>query len=204
MASIIKSNTLVQRNGHPPLHVRFYRPADWAQVKPIFMAGVRDPLTVAMRHMYTWPWMYPVYGLVGGGLAWLGGEVWNVAKRLGLKALRMEYPWDWARLVGRGVIKNWTWKESTALGSIGLGLVTWGVIRWKVAQAFNGYAQMSLKSDLKDIPEHYRMERVPLPEPNGQGAREDWRPKGASAFWVAEIGDEVVGCVGLGKSSFFK
>ena len=204
MAPTIKSNILLQPNGHPPLRVRFYRPSDWAQVKPLFMAGMLDPITAAVRHMYTWSWVYPVYGLVGGGLAWLGREVWNVAKRIGLHAFRMEYPWGWVRLAGRGVIKNWTWKESTALGSIGLGLITWGVIRWKVAQVFHGYAQMGLESDLKDIPEHYRMERVSLPEPNGQGACEDWRPKGASAFWVAEIGDEVVGCIALGESlSFF-
>lgn len=198
MVSTTKSNILGQPNGHPPLWVRFYRPSDWEQVKRIFVAGVRAPLAVAVGHMYTWPWLYPVYGLVGGGLAWLGREVWNVADHLGLRAFRMEYPWGWVRLAGRGIIKDWSWKESTALGSIGLGLVTWGVIRWKVAQAFHGYAQMSLESDLKDIPGHYQMERDPLLEPNGQGACEDWRPKGASAFWVAEIGDEVVGCIGLG------
>jgi hypothetical protein len=62
---------------------------------------------------------------------------------------------------------------------------------------FNEYLQMSLKTDLKDIPEHYGLERVPRPESNG---REEWGPKGASAFWVAEIGNEVVGCIGLGES----
>jgi len=202
MASTIKSNGSVQSNGYPPLRIRFYRPSDWEQVKPIFMDGVRAPLAAAVRHMYTWPWFRPVYGLVGGGLAWLGREVWNAANRLGLQAFRTEYPWGWMRLVGRGVIQNWTWKESAALGSIGIGLVTWRVIKWKVDQAFLGYAQMSLESDLKDIPEHYRMERVLHPEPNGRADCEDWRPKAASAFWVAEIGDEVVGCIGLGESFY--
>ena len=160
------------------------------------------PLAVAMGHMYTWPSFYPVYPLVGSGVAWLGRWVRQAVNRLGLPSFGMGDPCRWMRHVGHGLIQNWTWKEGAALASIGLGLVTWGMIRWKLERSFHGYVQMSLKDDLKDIPKHYGLERVPLPEPNGQGNQEceEWRPKGASAFWVAEIGDEVVGCIGLGKS----
>ena len=196
MAPTTKSNSLTQSNGHLPLRIRIYRPSDWEELKPIFIAGVRAPLSGAVGHMYTWPRFYPVYALVGGGVAWLGRQVWNVAHQLGLQAFRVD-PWSWVRLVGRRAIESWTWKESAALGSIALGLVTWGMTRWMVNQLFHGYAQMSLETDLKDIPEHYRLERVEL---KGQGEQEEWRAKGTSAFWVAEIGDEVVGCIGLGES----
>jgi hypothetical protein len=207
MASTTKPNAnghgLVQSNEQPPLRIRIYRPSDWEQVKPIFVAGIRAPISVAVRDMYTWPSLYPVYALVGGGVAWLGRGVWKVASRLGLQILRTEDPWNWVRHAGRALIENWTWKESTAWGSIGLGFVTWGVIRWKLDQAYKGYVQMSLNADLKDIPKHYGLERVPpslKDELNGQGEGEEWRPKGTTAFWVAEIGDEVVGCIGLGGS----
>ena len=187
-----------QSNGQLPLRIRIYCPSDWEQLQPIFVAGVAAPLSVAVKHMYTWPSFYPVYPLVGGGVAWLGRAVWNAANQLGCRIL--QDGWGWMRDVGYGVIKNWTWKEGVALGSIGLGLVIWGVTRWKVNQAFHGYAQMSLESDLKDIPNHYRLEKVLLPKPNGQGECEEWKPKGMSAFWVAEIGDEVVGSIALGES----
>ena len=55
---------------------------------------------------------------------------------------------------------------------------------------------------MKDIPKHYRLEKVPRPKPSEQGECEEWEPKGASAFWVAEIGDELVGSIALGKSLF--
>jgi len=199
MASITESTSLAQSNGHPPLQIRIYRPSDWKQLKPIFMAGIIAPLPSAVRHMYTWPSFYPVYALVGGGVAWLGRAAWKVVNRLGLQAFRMKDSWSWMRHVSHGTIKDWSWRESAALGSIGLGLVTWGVNRYKVHQAFHQYVQMSLNTDLRDIPEHYKLERVPLPETNTQAEGEEWRPKGASAFWVAEIGGEVVGCIGLGE-----
>jgi hypothetical protein len=70
-----------------------------------------------------------------------------------------------------------------------------GTARWPCARR---ELQMSLKADSRD---NYDWERVPQgPQPNGQGGCEEWRPKGVSAFWVAEIGDEVVGSVTLGGS----
>jgi hypothetical protein len=203
MTSRTKSAGLAQSNGQPTLRIRIYRPSDWEQLKPIFLASRIPPLSAAMRHMYTWPSFYPVYALVGGGVAWLGRGVWDVVSRLGLQTFKMGSSWSWMQHVGREVIKHWTWREGAALASIGLGLVTWGVIRWKVDQRFNAYLQKDLNADLKDIPEHYWLERVPRPEPNGREECEEWRPKGASAFWVAEIGNEMVGFIGLGESLLF-
>lgn len=193
---------MAQSNGQLPLRIRIYRPSDWEQLRSIFMTGVAAPLSVAVKHTYTWPSFYPVYPLVGGGVAWLVRSVWEVANQLGLQTFWVENSWSWIRHVGHGIIKNWTWKETAALGSIGLGLVTWGVIRWRVNQAFHRYTQMSLESDLKDIPKHYRLERDPLPRPIGQEECEEWKPKGTSAFWVAEIGDELVGSIALGEFLF--
>jgi hypothetical protein len=78
-------------------------------------------------------------------------------------------------------------------GLLSVASVAWVVfLRWNVSRSIRAYCAMSMRDDLVDIREHYRMEQ----SVKGGG-------DGASHFWVAETEKEdgskvIVGCVGIG------
>lgn len=80
------------------------------------------------------------------------------------------------------------------------GVVTviyFAILRWRVRRSFSSFCDDCLRSDLRDISEHYEMHGSPQA-----------RSASKSCFWVAEVvgrsgGKVVVGMIGLGTTYVF-
>ncbi|KAK1229423.1 hypothetical protein PQX77_007520 [Marasmius sp. AFHP31] len=91
----------------------------------------------------------------------------------------------------------------TAISAIVLTTLYLAILFHGRTSLYVNFAYSSCKDDLSKIVDHYELKRVADGGMEGMGGEGEWEYEttGSKGFWVAEIGEEVVGCVGLDISS---
>ncbi|KAK1234175.1 hypothetical protein PQX77_002601 [Marasmius sp. AFHP31] len=91
----------------------------------------------------------------------------------------------------------------TAISAILLTTLYLAILFHGRTSLYVNFAYSSCKDDLSKIVDHYELKRIADGGMEGMGGEGEWEYEttGPKGFWVAEIGEEVVGCVGLDISS---
>lgn len=182
------------------VNIRVYRPSDWSLVKATFCRTHFLATPLALAKAYNWPWFkYPFRAAVGLGLAALGYSYRRFPHTLKpilptLGSWSVAAVWDWARNAV-SVLDKEAWMGVVLLGS---GLAYWAVMRWRILRDHDAFIAQSLASDHWDLSAHYRLRPATKTTTRTASGKGDWVAPTPSGFWVAEIGDDVVGFIALG------
>ncbi|KAJ8081920.1 hypothetical protein PM082_007766 [Marasmius tenuissimus] len=173
-------------NTRTTVKIRVCRPSDQDTIQKLFkdciVFSAGSPARVALSDAFTSHTVYGCYLLLAISISFVA-----MTLRSSSSTLTNSY------------LDNVTFYG--AICAIGVTTVYLGVLFHGRTSLYVNFAYSSCKDDLSKIVDHYELKRVGnggLPTGPGEWDYETTGPKG---FWVAEIGDEVVGCLGLDISS---
>ena len=98
-------------------------------------------------------------------------------------------------------VKSYLYTFYGAICVVGVVTVYLAILFHGRAALYINFAYSSCKDDMANIVDHYKLKRTGTGDLPTSGW--EYETSGPKGFWVAEINEQIVGCIGLGKPLTF-